>query len=241
MLAGVASCDYQHTNIRAGDPMPTHPCFKRLLPLAVGLYGKRSTLACHHRSRPVAFVPFTTGVSQGDGTGSPFSSLPAHFAAVTTLAHFPNVDVRALSIMDDFHYLAALRYMGPIFVTFANILSDCAGVQLNISKSSLNVLQAATIVDPVAAMGPIYEEFPILEELPLATEGMICVGTPVGHLSFLNRFMEERITVLTQEFQHLLPFPYPHDFLLMVRYCANQKIMHLLRHLARCRAIRQGH
>ena len=88
--------------------------------------------------------------------------------------------------------------------------------------------QAATIVDPVAAMGPIYEDLPNLAELPLAKDGLICVGTLVGQMSFLNRVMEE----LTQEFQHLLPFSYQHDFLLMVRFCANQKIMHLLRHFA---------
>jgi hypothetical protein len=60
-----------------------------------------------------------------------------------------------------------------------------------------------------------------------------CVGTPVGLLSFVNRFMEELISSLQQEFQHLLPYPHQHDFLLMVRYCCNQKIVHLLlRHLA---------
>ena len=64
VLTGVASCDYPHTDIRAGDPMPMHPCFKQLLHLAVGLYGQRSTVACHHHSRLVALVPFTTGVSQ---------------------------------------------------------------------------------------------------------------------------------------------------------------------------------
>ena len=92
------------------------------------------------------------------------------------------------------------------------------------------MLQAATITNPKAAL--IYEDFPILAELTLATDGFNCVGTPVGHVSCVNQFMDERLTVLTREFQHLLPYPYPHDFRMMVRYCCNQKIVHLLRHIA---------
>ena len=56
-------------------------------------------------------------------------------AVVTTLAHFPNIDVRAMAIMDDIHYLAAIRYLGPIFTTFSNILSKCAGATINLSDS----------------------------------------------------------------------------------------------------------
>ncbi len=43
-MAGVASCDYPHTNIKKGVPMPTHPCFRKVLPLAVALYGKNRSL-----------------------------------------------------------------------------------------------------------------------------------------------------------------------------------------------------
>ena len=188
-------------------------------------------LACHHRTRDVAFVPFTTGVSQGDGTGSAFASLEAQFAGTEALAKYPNIPVRILTIMDDFHLLGAVKYLGPLFHTLSEILSDCVGVKINLSKSSLNVLQAATILNPSAAMQLVYDECPILAELPLVTEGFICVGTPVGHLSFVRKFMEERLVTLQDEFQHLLPYPYPHDFLLFVRFCCNQKIMHLLRHL----------
>ena len=79
----------------------------------------------------IGFVPFTTGVSQGDGTGSGFSGLEAQFAGDQTLAQYPNVDARILSIMDDFHLLGALRYLGPIFCTLSAILSDCVGVKIN--------------------------------------------------------------------------------------------------------------
>ena len=231
MIAGVASCDYPHTDIKKGDPMPTHPCFRALLPLAVALYGRKSMLACHHSGRKVAFVPFTTGTSQEDGTGSGFSSLAAQFAGVQTLACHPDVDARILSIMDDFHLLGALKYLGPIFSTLSKILDDCVGVKLNLSKSGLNVLQAATIENPRAALQQVYDEYPILAEIPLATDGFNCVGTPVGHSSFIHKFMDERLVNLRNEFQHLLPYPHPHDFLLFVRFCCNLKIMHLLRHL----------
>jgi hypothetical protein len=128
MIEGSASCDYPHTDIRQGDPMPTHPCFRKLLPLAMALYGRKSKLACHHKTRPVAYVPFTTGVSQGDGTGSGFSSLSAHFAGVQTLAQYPHIPARILSIMDDFHLIAALKYLGPMFSTLRTILHDSMNV-----------------------------------------------------------------------------------------------------------------
>ena len=87
--------------------MPTHPCFKPLLPTGAVIYGRKSQLACHHHAkRAVAFVPFTTGVSQGDGTGPGFLSLEAHCVATETLAHFPDIPMHSLSIMDDFHSVA---------------------------------------------------------------------------------------------------------------------------------------
>jgi hypothetical protein len=40
MIEGSASYDYPHTDIRKGDSIPTYPCFCKLLPLAVALYGR---------------------------------------------------------------------------------------------------------------------------------------------------------------------------------------------------------
>jgi hypothetical protein len=80
-------------------------------------------------------------------------------------------------------------------------------------------------------MTPAYEQCPILAELPLVTEAFICVGTPVGPLPYFRNLMSERPTDLKAEFQNLLSYPFPHDFMLFVRYCCNLKISHLLRHL----------
>ena len=91
-------------------------------------------------------------MSQGDGTGSAFASLEAHFAGTEALAKYPAIPVRILTIMDDFHLLCAAKYLGPLFQTLSDILSDCVGVTINLSKSSLNVLQAATIMNPRAAL-----------------------------------------------------------------------------------------
>ena len=233
LLAGQASCDYPHTAIRKGDSMPSHPTFSRLLPLAVLLYGRKSLLPCFHSSRTVAYVPFTTGVSQGDGTGSPCASLLAHFAAHQALSAYPNAPVRILAIMDDFHLLGEARFLGPLFRTLSDIFSDCLNVQINLSKSSLNVLQAATIVDPRSALQSIYEApgCQSLTDLPVVTAGFVCVGTPVGPLSFIDAFMTTCLRDLDLEFQKLLRYPHPQDFLLLIRYCCNQKILHLLRHL----------
>jgi hypothetical protein len=133
--------------------------------------------------------------------------------------------------MDDFHPIAALKYLGPIFSTLRAILLNCVGVETNLSKSSLNVFQASTIANPRNGMTLAYEQCPILAELPLVTEGFICVGTPVGSLTYIRNFMAERLTELKDEFQNLLSYPYPHDFMLFMRYCCILKIAHLLRHL----------
>ncbi len=69
--------------------------------------------------------------------------------------------------------------MGPMLSTSAAILFDCAGVEMNLPKCYLNVLQAATIVDQKAAMHLVYDECQNLANVALAT-GFICVGTLVG-------------------------------------------------------------
>ena len=94
--------------------------------------------------------------------------------------------VRALSIMDAFHYLAKLRYIGSIFVNFSNILVDCAGVKLNLSESSLNVLQVATIVDPAAAMSLIMRTSPFLRSFPWPLMDF-SVWDPVGSTGYSCR------------------------------------------------------
>jgi hypothetical protein len=90
-------------------------------------------------------------------------------AGTETLSQYPNVPARILAIMDDFHLIAVLNHLGPIFTTLLAILLSCVGVQIYLSKSSLNVLQAATIVNPKTRMRLVSEQSPILAELPLVT------------------------------------------------------------------------
>ena len=117
------------------------------MPLVIALYGEKTSLVCHHPSREleVAFVPFTTGVSQGDGAVSLCSAVVEHFAAHQTLVRFPGAKVRILAIMDDFQILGPMRLLGPVLQTLSDILRDCLGVSLNLFKSSLIVLQAASL------------------------------------------------------------------------------------------------
>jgi hypothetical protein len=149
--------------------------------VAATIYGRKSQLACHHSSRPVAFVPFTTGSSQGDGTGAGFSAgFVAHFAGTQTLAHFPDIPVHILSIMDDFYTVAPIKYLGPIFQVLSDILLDCAVIKINIPKCSLNVLQAATIANLRPAMQDLYAQSPVLAAFILQTEGFECLGAPIS-------------------------------------------------------------
>ena len=168
--------------------MPTHPALQPLLPLVIALYGEKTSLVCHHPSREVAFVPFTTGVSQGDGTGSLCSAVVEHFAAHQTLVRFPGANVRILAIMDDFQILGPMLLLGPVFQTLSDILRDCLGVSLNLSKSSLIVLQAASFVHLQASLSLVYPECPNLASLQVITEGFECAGTPVGYPCYVHSF-----------------------------------------------------
>jgi hypothetical protein len=185
MIEGSASCDYPPTNIRKRDPMPMHPCFCKLLPLTVALYGRKSKLACHHPTRAVAFVPFTTGVSQGDGTGSGSSSLEPHFAGTETLSQYPNVPAQTLAIMDDFHLIATLKHWGPIFITSRAILLTCIGVE-TISPNPVSTYCKPQPSSIPGRMRLVYEQSPILAELPLVTDGFICVGTLIGPILYIH-------------------------------------------------------
>ncbi len=127
---------------------------------------------------------------------------PAAGVQALRLAPYPNGPAQILSIVDDFNLIAALKYLGPIFSTLRAILLACVGVEINLSKSSLNVLQASTIANPRTALTLAYEQCPILAELPLVTGGFICVGTPVGALPYMRNFMAERLT-LKSEFRNL--------------------------------------
>ena len=60
----------------------------------------------------------------------------------------------------------------------------------------------------------------------MKTEGFVCVRVPIGHLVFLDTFMQKVIADVSMEFQKLISYPHQHDFLLMLSYCCNQKIIH---------------
>ena len=64
----------------------------------------------------------------------------------------------------------------------------------------------------------------------MKTEGFVCVGVPIGHLSYLDTYMmQQMIGELSMEFQKLISYPHQHNFMLMLRYCCNQKLLHLER------------
>ena len=226
MCAGVASRDYPHTSIKKGDCMPTHPIFQTLLPIITRLYSKPQLLHSYHRDRDLQFVPFKTGVSQGCQTGSGCSALELHMAVHAALSAFPTLDVRVFGIFDDLHFTGTAHAVGPILSRFVDILRDCLQLSVNLSKSAVLVLQAHSAPPPLLSLDLAV---PDLANLPLHTEGFVSVGVPIGHLSYLDKFMATLLADLNTEFQQLLQHPYPHDFLLLFKYCCNQKLMYLLR------------
>jgi hypothetical protein len=77
-------------------------------------------------------------------------------------------------------------------------------------------------------LSAIYEVAPSLSLLQLKTDGTTIVGTPVGHLAFIDTFMQAFLGKMRQEFQMLHDYPYAQEFFLLLYYCCNHKIMHLL-------------
>lgn len=203
--------------------MPTHPVVSTMLPIAVALARQSALLPCYHKSRKVAHITFTTGFSQGDTPGPRFSSLVLHFGIHVTLQQFPDLDVKGYGIMDDVTILGIASHLGPIYARMQLILKDCLHLDINLTKSSLIALQLYTIVSPDCDLTPLYQECPDLRSLPVKTEQFECVGVPIGYLSFLNMYMQHMIGELSMEFQKLISYPHQHDFLLMLRYCCNQK------------------
>ena len=76
MIHGTASLDYPHTQIKTGDSMPSHPCFKSLLP-------SRSDSCCHLRSKISAILPSphnqSWGIPRNRGRWSHLSQLSYNF------------------------------------------------------------------------------------------------------------------------------------------------------------------
>ena len=161
---------------------------------------------CYHKSRKMAHVPFTTGFSQGDAPGPGFSFLALHFGIHVTLQQFPALDVKAYAIMDGVTFLGTARHLGPIYARLQLILKDCLHLNINLTKSSLVALQLNTIVSPDCDLTHIYQECPDLRSLLMKTEGFVCVGVPIGHLNYLDTYMQQLIGELSMEFQKLISY-----------------------------------
>ena len=120
--------------------MPTHPCFRPLLPLATILYGKPYDLQLFYTDRPAETVRFETGFSQGCSSGSGFANLTIHFAVDQALKQLADAEVTIFSIHDDITIQGPARNFGPIFVLIKNIIKHTLHVEIKLSKSTLLAL-----------------------------------------------------------------------------------------------------
>ncbi len=55
------------------------------------------------------------------------------------------------------------------------------------------------------------------------------VGVPVGTTEFVDAAISQVLLDCQQEFQKLIRFPFANCFILLLRYCCNQKLMYLMR------------
>jgi hypothetical protein len=89
---------------------------------------------------------------------------------------------------------------------------NCLQLEVNLSKSSLAaaLLQAHQTCDVPLALQDLGRMVPDLQELPGKTEGFVSVGILIGHLSFIDQFMTQKITDLS--FRSSFPIPIPTAF-----------------------------
>jgi hypothetical protein len=232
MVAGKASIDYPNTPYKAGDALPTHPSFRAALPICHLLYGTSTQLTHHFPGREAEFVEFLDGLSQGCPSGSPLTMLSLHLALHITLSKHPQLAVRILAIVDDISLLGTIREIVIIYVDLKIVLLDLFGVTLNLKKSSLLCLQLHTVVDPVASLETVFQQLPDLRTIPVAAQGTVIVGVPVGTPAFVDAAVSQVLADCEQEFQKLTRFPFANCFLLLLRYCCNQKLMYLMRNVS---------
>ena len=228
-LAGSASRDVPSMNIKIGDALNTPADFQLCLPIAALLYSKPIDMEHYHPGRSVQWVSFQDGLSQGSPEGSCLTVATLHVCINAALTKHPGTPIRVLCIIDDIKILGPLKYSVPFLQDLQIILKDGMHSQLNIKKSSLLLLQINDLPSPVAALDLLYQQLPYLATIPLATAGSVFVGTPIGHSSFMASFLDSVVTNSETELRKLLLFPFANLYLLLLRYCANQKIHHLAR------------
>jgi hypothetical protein len=157
-----------------------------------------------------------------------------HFGMHIALSKYPSLDVRALAIVDDINFLGCIRDTACIYFEMKIVFKEVFGINLNLRKSSLLLLQLHTVVDPVAYMEPVYQLLPELRQLPLATKGTRIVGVPIGTTDYVNDEIQKELADCDQEFQKLVRFPFANCLILLIRYCCNRKLMYLQRNVSPC-------
>jgi hypothetical protein len=145
-----------------------------------------------------------------------------------TLTKYTQLPVRALAIADDIKLLGTIQHAATIYFEVKTVLKIVFGVDLNLQKSSLLALQLHTVMDPVSDLEPVYQQLPDLRQEPLVTKGTVAVGVPIGTKDFVDDAIRKVLADCAQEFQKLTRFPLAYCFILLLRYCCNQKLMYLM-------------
>jgi hypothetical protein len=96
-------------------------------------------------------------------------------------------------------------------------------------------------MDPVSDMEPVYQQLPDLGQVPLVTKGTVVVGVPIGTKDFVDDAIRKVLADCAQEFQKLTRFPFANCFILLLRYCCNQKLMYLMRNVSPTIMLQHAH
>ena len=148
------------------------------------------------------------------------------------LSKHPDMEVRILGIVDDLNLLGKICDCVIIYFDLKILFKNLFGTDLNMQKSSLLALQMHTVIDPTSTLEPLYVELPELRNIPVVTKGTVIVGVPIGTKEYICDTVQQNLAECEQEFHKLIHFPYANCFMLLLRYCCNQKLMYLMRNVS---------
>ena len=220
--------------------------FPSAYPLVHAMYANPSDLAVFaetsHRGSCM-FIPSQTGSQQGDVLGSLTFSLGAHpffLKLEALLQDTPGSIVKAYIddgnfLLNDDQLLAVLRL----------ILQDGPSVGIILRRDKTEVLlgdhqsDAAAqafkelLVDPDGEFR-LADDHVLLHPgndptaLP-AKYGTVVLGSPIGDPEYVSAFLDAKLIELKAEAVRLCEFPDPQIKFLLLHYCFNAKITHLMR------------
>ena len=130
------------------------------------------------------------------------------------------------AFLDDVYAVCAPERVVPVFQTLAAVLEQHAGIHVNLGKT--RVWNAAG--EPPPGVEQLGDEAWVGEG-PTARQGMVVLGTPVGHSDFVQQWLEQKRAEHRVLFDRIPLVQDTQCAWLLLLLCAGPRAVHALRNL----------